>query len=100
MNILKAVVYPWNFIFNHKVSPLRNIPDIAVRHYVLQALGLMWAITFSFAISSYTFLAMSIIGHVVLIAALAVTVSVLLTASKRPNLFMQVSGRRHDGEHD
>ena len=100
MNISKAFVYPWNFIFNHEVSPLRNIPDIAVRHYILQILGLMWAVTFSFAISSYTFLAMSIVGHVVVIAALAITVSVLLTASKKPNLFLNASGRRLNGEHD
>ena len=51
------VVYAWNFVFNHEVSPLRNIPDVAIRHYVLQALGLMWAVSFSLAIGSYTFLA-------------------------------------------
>lgn len=100
MKIINIVVYPWNFIFNHKVSPLRNIPDIATRHYVLQALGLMWAISFAFAIGSYSFLAASIVGHVILISALAVTVIILTTAANKPGLFAKISGRRRDGEHD
>lgn len=93
------IVYAWNFIFDHERSPLRNIPDVAIRHYVLQALGLMWAVSFSVAISSYTFLAASLIGHLVLIAATAVTVSTYTVAAKRPILFIRGSGRRTDGEH-
>ena len=41
------VAYAWNFLFNHEVSPLRNIPDVGIRHYVLQVLGFMWAVSFS-----------------------------------------------------
>lgn len=100
MKLIDIIIYPWNFIFNHKVSPLRNIPDIATRHYVLQALGLMWAISFAFAIGSYSFLAASIIGHVILISALAITAITLTTAATKPGLFATASGRRHDGEHD
>lgn len=94
------VVYAWNFLFNHKVSPLRNIPDVATRHYALQVLGLMWAISFSVAIGSYTFLAASVLGHTVLIAAAAITVTTLTAAAKKPELFVRGSGRRSDGEHD
>lgn len=89
----------WNFLFNHKVSPLRHIPDVAVRHYVLQALGLMWAVSFSAAIGSYTFLAYSILGHTVLIAAVAITVATLTAAATRPKLFIRGAGRSKDGEH-
>jgi len=94
------VVYAWNFVFNHEVSPLRNIPDVAIRHYVLQALGLMWAVSFSLAIGSYTFLAWSVVGHSVLIAAAAITVATLTTAAKKPQVFIRASGRRRDGEHE
>jgi hypothetical protein len=90
----------WSFLFDHEVSPLRNIPDVAVCHYVLQALGLMWAGAFSIAIGSYTFLAISVIGHAVLIAAAAITVATLTTAAKKPQVFIRGSGRRGDGEHD
>lgn len=94
------VVYAWNFVFNHEVSPLRHIPDVAIRHYVLQALGLMWATAFSVAIGSYTFFAATLVGHVVLIAAAAITVATLTTAAARPQLFTRGFGRRHDGEHE
>ena len=59
--IKTLVVNAWNFIFDHRVSPLRHIPDVAVRHYILQVLGLMWAVSCSVAIGSYTFLAASIL---------------------------------------
>jgi hypothetical protein len=98
--IMSAVVHAWNYLFNHEVSPLRNIPDVGVRHYVLQALGLMWAVAFGLAIGSYTFLAFSVVGHIILIAAAAITVITFTTAAKRPQAFGRMSGRRRDGEHE
>lgn len=97
--IRNLILYAWNFIFDHEVSPVRNIPDVAVRHCVLQALGLMWATSASLAIGSYTFFAYSWIGHALLIAAAAITVATLTTASTKPLLFVRTSGRRQDGEH-
>lgn len=94
------IVRAWNFVFDHRVSPLRHIPDVSVRHYILQVLGLMWAASFSIAIGSYTFLAASIVGHSVLIAAAAVTVATFTVAAKRPKFFMRGAGRRSDGEHE
>ena len=99
VKISSFVVYAWNFIFDHEVSPVRNIPDVAVRHYVLQALGLMWATCASLALGSYTFFAFSWLGHSLLIAAAAVTVITLKTASSTPTVFLRSSGRRMDGEH-
>ena len=98
--IKTIVVNVWNFIFDHSVSPLRHIPDVAVRHYILQILGFMWAVSFSVAIGSYTFLAASILGHAVLIAAAAITAATFTVAAKRPKLFARGAGRRRDGEHD
>lgn len=99
-NIKTFTVHAWNFVFNHNVSPLRHIPDVGVRHYVLQILGLMWAVSFSIAIGSYTFLAISILGHSILIAAAAITVATFTVAAKRPKVFMRGAGRRSDGEHE
>lgn len=94
------VVRAWNFLFNHEVSPLRHIPDVATRHYVLQILGAMWALAFSIAISSYTFFAASLVGHVVLIGAVAITVATLTAAAKKPRLFTRGLGRGPGGEHE
>jgi hypothetical protein len=96
----QQIVRGWNFIFNAEVSPLRHISDVAVRHYVLQALALMWAVAFAVAIGSYTLLAASIIGHAVLIAAAAITVATYTAAAKKPTLFTRGLGRSSDGEHD
>lgn len=90
----RFVVYCWNFVFDHEVSPLRHIPDVAIRHYVLQALGLMWAVAFAVAAGSYTFLAVSVIGHTVLIAAAAITVTTWTAATAKPNLFVRGSVRK------
>ena len=96
----RLVINGWNFIFNAEVSPLRNIQDVGTRHYVLQALGLMWAAAFAVAIGSYTILAASIIGHTVLIGAAAITVATYSAASAKPTLFSKGTGRRGDGEHE
>ena len=89
----KSIVTAWNFLFDHVVSPLRHIPDFTVRHMVLQLLGWMWAIAFSLAIGSYTFLAYSLIGHAILLGAVAITVATYTTAAKRPKTFMAFARR-------
>lgn len=89
----QAVISLWNFIFDHERSPLRHIPDFTVRHMVFQMLGWMWAISFSIAIGSYTFLAVSMIGHFVLIGAAAITVATYATAATRPRLFLALDRR-------
>ena len=94
--ISSFVVYLWNFVFNHEVSPLRNIPDVAVRHYILQILGIMWAISFSLAIGSYTIFAVSVLGHVILIAAVAITVATWTAAKAKPELFTNRMGQGKD----
>lgn len=90
----KLVAYSWNFVFDHEVSPLRHIPDIALRHYILQALGLMWAVAFSVAAGSYTIFAVSVIGHTVLIAAAAITVATWTAAATKPEVFAVSSDRK------
>ena len=98
--IRKSIVYAFNFIFDHRVSPLRHIPDVAIRHYILQALGLMWAVTFTILVGGYKFIALNVIGHTVLIAAAAITVATWTAAAKKPKLFVRGTLRRHDGEHE
>jgi hypothetical protein len=83
----KFIAQSWGFVFDHDISPLRHIPDLNVRHMVFQLLGWMWAIAFSIAIGSYTVLAVSLIGHVVLIGAAALTVATYTAAAKQPQLF-------------
>ena len=92
--VKKFIVFCWDFLFNHEVSPLRHIPNVAMRHYVLQALGLMWAVAFAAASGSYTFMAVSVIGHIVLIAAAAITVATWTAATVKPEIFVRSSVRQ------
>lgn len=94
------IVYAWGYIFDHRISPLRHIPDVATRHMILQILGWMWACAFSLAIGSYTMLGVSLLGHAFLIGAAAITVATYTTAATNPQVFVRVSGRRRDGEHE
>lgn len=100
MHMRRLIVFAWNYIFNAEASPLRHIPDISTRHYVLQALGLMWAVASCVALGSYTVVAASIVGHIVLIGAAAITVATYTAATVTPGVFGSSSGRRRDGEHE
>jgi hypothetical protein len=96
----RQIHFAWNYVFDHETSPLRHIPDIGVRHMILQVLAWMWAVAFSVAIGSYAFLPASLLGHAALIAAIVVTVATYTTAATKPHMFRSGSGRRHDGEHE
>jgi len=99
-NMSNIISYAWKYIFDHEVSPLRHIPDIATRHMILQILGWMWAVAFSLALGSYTIFAVTVLGHAILIAAAAITVATYTTATIKPEVFTAGWGRRTDGEHD
>jgi len=100
VSMRKTLVSGWNFIFNSEISPLRHIEDASIRHYVLQALGAMWAVSVSIAIGSYTIFAASVVGHAVLIGAAAITVATYTAAKMKPEVFKFNAGRRRDGEHE
>ncbi|MBC7635053.1 MAG: hypothetical protein H7251_05565 [Acetobacteraceae bacterium] len=96
----KFVVFLWNYVFDHRVSPLRHIPDIATRHMILQVLAWMWVLSFSVAIGSYTMLAANLVGHAVLIAAATITVATYTVAASKPQIFATGLGRSRGGEHE
>ena len=87
--VRKIIGFCWNFVFNHEVSPLRQIPDVTMRYYILQVLGLMWALASAVAIGSYTFMAVSVIGHAVLIGAAAIPGWTWTEASPKPEIFVR-----------
>lgn len=74
-SIKTLIIYVWNFLFNHSAVPLRHILSVKLRHLVLQVLRLMWADSFSTAVGNYTVLGVRILGHMLLIAAAALTVA-------------------------
>ena len=82
------IVNGWNGVMDYKHNPLKNIPDLQVRHMVMQVLAFMWALCFSlFIIDSIWFFGVSALGHVALIAAIVITVGTFKVAEKRPYMF-------------
>ena len=101
------IVDSWNGIMNMDRNPLRHIPDLNVRHMVLQVLAWMWCIVFSIFLGSYLVFGLTAIAHVLLLAAIAITVGTFDTANRNPKTLSDFAmrldgynGRRNNGEHD
>ena len=97
--VAPLTVFLWRFVFDHRISPLRHIPDVSTRHLILQILGWMWATAFCVSIGSYALLGFSIVMHSALIAAAAVTVATYTTVQVNPTLLPRILGRDRNGEH-
>ena len=77
----------WNGVMDMDKNPLRHIPDTSTRHLILQILAWMWCMVFSFYIGSFIIFGISAIAHVLLLAAIAITVMTFETAKRRPTFF-------------
>ena len=90
------VVDCWNHIMDSEINPLRNIPDLNVRHMIMQVLAFMWSAVFSITIAdSIMAFGISAIAHVALIAAVVITVATFKLAEHKPSVFQW----RKDGYH-
>jgi hypothetical protein len=56
----------------------------------------MWAISFSITLGSYAIFAVSLLGHVALISAMAITVGTWTAAKAKPELFPNREGSLGD----
>ena len=93
------IVNWWNIIMNHNANPLRHIPDLGVRHVVMQFLAWMWCIIFSMSLGSITVFGVSAVAHALLIAGIVITVGTFETAKRKPQYFGGL-GRGYGGEHE
>ena len=89
----------WNYVMDVNINPLKHIPDLNTRHMVLQVLAWMWCITFVMIVGSWIAFGISAIAHIVLLAAIAITVATFETARHKPQYFGGL-GRANGGEHE
>ena len=89
------IVNGWNAVMDHNMNPLRNIPDLNTRHMVMQVLAWMWCIGFSSYFGSMWMFGITAIAHVIVLAAIAITVGTFAVAKNNPSLF----NLRSDGYH-
>ena len=81
----KFVVDCWNHVMDAEVNPLRHIPDLQVRHMIMQVLAFMWSGVFAIAIAdSVLAFGISAVVHILFIAAVVVTVGTFKVAEKTP----------------
>ena len=82
--MLKEYIYNClTAVMDSEESPLRHIPNPAVRHMILQILAWMWCIIFSLYIGSYIVFGLSAAAHALLLAGIAITVSTFETARRK-----------------
>ena len=72
----------WNSVMEHDKNPLKNIPDLNVRHMVMQVLDWMWCVAFSMYFGSMWVFGFTAIAHVIILGAIVVTVGTFHSASK------------------
>ena len=85
---MKEFIYNgWNILMNHKLNPLKNIPDINTRHMIMQVLAWMWCIIFSMYFTSMWIFGITTIAHILLLSAIAITVATFETAKRKPRYF-------------
>jgi uncharacterized membrane protein len=97
------IVNSWNSIMDMNHNPLKNIPDLQVRHLIMQVLAWMWCIVFAMLVGSWTVFGISAIAHVMLLGAVAITVGTFETAKRKPTAFTAFqsrNGRGAGGEHE
>ena len=91
---MKYIYDTWNSVMNHDRNPLKNIPHTNTRHMIMQVLAWMWCIAFSSYFSSMWIFGVTAIAHIIILAAIAVTVATFETARRKPDFFL-----RNDGYH-
>lgn len=86
------IVDSWNAVMNFNYNPLKNIPDLQVRHMVMQILAWMWCIAFSMYFTSMWIFGITAIAHMFIISAIVVTVATF-SASKKLNFTYHTPSR-------
>ena len=89
----------WNGIMNADINPLKHIPDTNTRHMVLQVLAWMWCIVFSMYVGSIFVMGITMIAHVIFLAAIVITVATFETAKNNSNSFKLRLEHKTNGYH-
>lgn len=79
MFIKKPVTTAWDAVMDVSMNPLRRFP-LVTAHMIMQILAWMWSAIFSVAIGSYLAFGISLLGHSLIIAGVAITLFVFSKA--------------------
>ena len=79
----------WNGVMSHDLNPLRHIPNLQVRHMILQILAWLWCIVFSLYIGSWFVLGLTFTAHFLLIFAIVTTIATFTFSEQRTYKFRE-----------
>ena len=97
---MKQFIYDsWNGVMDADINPLKHIPDINVRHMVLQVLAWMWCIVFSMYVGSFWIMGISMVAHALFLMAIVITVATFETARKNGCAFNLRLEHKTNGYH-
>jgi len=99
----KFIYDTWNSVMDSDISPLKNIPNLQVRHMIMQVLAWMWCIAFGMIVNDIFAGIASMVAHIALLGVVAVTVATFETAKRNPDVFKRIdgyNGRQNNGEHN
>ena len=82
------VVECWDGVMDYRFNPLKHIPDLQVRHMMLQVLAWLWCIAFSLYFTSWGVFGFTFVAHFILILAIVVTVATFNRAKQAPYSFV------------
>ena len=94
------IVECWDGVMSHDYNPLKHIPDLQVRHMILQFLAWTWASSFAISYGSLWIWGFSMVAHASIITAVVITVATFETAKRKPQIFAGYNGRSNGGEHE
>ena len=77
----------YELVMDSKLNPLSRIPDLNVRHMVMQLLAWMWCIVFSSWVGSILVFGISALVHAILLAGVFMTLATFEAAKRRPSYF-------------
>ena len=81
--IKNFVINSWDGIMNQWYNPLKYIPDLQVRHMVLQILAWLWCIAFGLYEGSVIYMAVSLVAHMGILFMIMFTASIFYDAERR-----------------
>ena len=83
------IVDCWDGVMSHNLNPLRHIPNLQVRHMILQILAWLWCIVFSLYVGSWFVLGLTFTAHFLLIFAIVATITTFTFSEKRVYRFRE-----------
>ena len=83
----------WDTVMDHERNPLRHIPDLHVRHMIMQVLAFLWSAVFAIGIAdSILAFGISAMAHVLLLGVTVITVATFKMAETNPGFFSLKKG--------